>query len=174
MLVVYIILFFAFAALSHGAFLFFARHHQNYSTEKKLRLWLLHTWLNGTLWLMLASFVGTAQFLFLRFNPTPQVQFLGLVSLVIGCFFVARSHLALGFKQAMGLRFFFPKKTKKITAGLYRFLNNPMYDGFLFILIGLGLTLGIVEDFYLAIASFILLNIFFASVENYTLKLNPF
>ena len=41
-----------------------------------------------------------------------------------------------------------------------------MNDGFILLFVGLGLVLGIVEDFYLALASFVLLNIFLATIEN--------
>ncbi len=65
-------------------------------------------------------------------------------------------------------------KDAKITGSLYSFLNNPMYDGFIFIFIGLGLILGIKIDFYLAAWSFLLLNIFLASIENYKWRCSPF
>lgn len=49
-----------------------------------------------------------------------------------------------------------------------------MYDGFILIFIGVGLLFGIRENFYLAGASFILLNLLLARVENYKWSWNPF
>ena len=66
----------------------------------------------------------------------------------------------------MGLRFFYLEKDNRVENFLYRFLNNPMYDGFILVLVGLGLWRGVVEDFYLAFVSFILFNIFLATIEN--------
>ncbi|QQR55027.1 hypothetical protein IPG41_00400 [Candidatus Peregrinibacteria bacterium] len=102
------------------------------------------------------------------------MRVIGLITLIAGLYLSVKSRILLGRHQAMGIRFFLPEKATKITGSLYSFLNNPMYDGFIFIFIGLGLILGIKIDFYLAAWSFLLLNIFLASIENYKWRCSPF
>jgi len=102
------------------------------------------------------------------------MRVIGLIALIAGLYLSIKSRILLGRHQAMGIRFFLPEKTTKITNSLYSFLNNPMYDGFILIFIGVGLLFGIRENFYLAGASFILLNLLLARVENYKWSWNPF
>ncbi len=87
---------------------------------------------------------------------------------------MVQARLALGHDQAMGLRFFLPEKAIRVVTSIYRFLRNPMYDGFILVFMGLGLALGIAADLYLALVSFTLFNVLLASVENYEWSWNPF
>lgn len=170
-----IISFFAFVTLSHAAGLIWAKRHQKASFQIRERGWKIHSyWLNGTLWsLLFASF-----FLPLIFSPrSPYPTWLslaGAILFLIGFGMALKARFVLGYAKAMGERFFFPERDQKITWGLYRFLNNPMYDGFLLIFTGAAFAFGIKEYFYLAIASFLFMNGFLASIENYEWKWNRF
>lgn len=169
-----LLIFFIFVTISHASALLFAKQHQNYSAEKRKRLWQLHWWINGTLWVGLLAWIIVTQWFLPRTAYPLWVQITGLVSFLAGVYLSLQSRLLLGPYQPMGLRFFFAERAKKIDHSLYHVLNNPMYDGFALILIGIGLVFGIEADFYLAAASFLLLNIFLAAIENYTWKWNPF
>lgn len=168
------LLFTALVTISHACFLLWAKNHQSLPHSTRMKLWQIHLYLNGTLWLVVAGWMVTVQFYLPRYQYPFEAQLLGFLLIIIGLSLVAKARLLLGRSQAMGIRFFFPEKAHRIKSSLYRFLNNPMYDGFILIFIGSGFALGIVENFYFAIASFLLLNIFLASIENFEFKLNPF
>lgn len=160
--------------VSHACFLLWAKKHRNASPAARMKLWKLHLYSNGTLWVVLAGWIVTVQFSLPHYMYPPWARLFGLPLILIGLLLAVQARLLLGRNQAMGIRFFFPEKAKRIQSSLYRFLNNPMYDGFILIFIGSGLAFGIVEDFYFSIASFLLLNIFLASIENFEFKINPF
>ena len=170
-----LILFFIFTTLSHAVFLIFIKQHSQISEQKRNNLWLTHLWWNGIIWAVLFLWIIGLQFTFPQtLNTSLLLKLVGLILLILGAVIVIAISLALDFRHLMGLRFFYPSKARRMHSFLYKVLNNPMYDGFLLILIGLALHLGIVEDFYLALISFLLLNIFLATVENYEFGLNPF
>lgn len=169
-----LLVFSALVTISHGAALLLAKSQQNYSYKRREKLWRMHSLVNGSLWVVLLIWI----LLFQQAAPhsvySSWMRAIGLIALLTGLYLSIKSRMLLGRHQAMGIRFFLPEKAAKITSSLYSFLNNPMYDGFLLIFIGLGLILGIKADFYLAAWSFFLLNIFLASIENYKWRWNPF
>lgn len=63
------------------------------------------------------------------------------------------------------------QKIEWITKGIYSYLHNPIYDGFVLMLVGLALVTQLSFNLILAFASFMLLNVFLASVENSQFKL---
>lgn len=166
--------FFVFTTLTHGTALLFVSSYGSKLEKHKKLLWQLHFFFNGILWFLLFALLVAFQF------KTPPIYFplwlkvLGGISIFTGLFLAIKSFSLLGINRAMGIRFFFPERAKRISSNIYRFLNNPMYDGFLLILIGAGFIFGIVTDFIIGFTSFILLNIFLASIENYEFKWNPF
>lgn len=167
------LLFFLFVTLSHAFWLIFAKKNIRRSASSRRKVWLAHYWINGSLWLFVIVWIIVLQFTIPR-TYLNNLKYLGIFFIFSGTFLAFRSFLNLGLNQAMGLRFFFPDKARKVSKGLYKFLNNPMYDGFISVFLGLSLTLGIKEDFYIALASFLFFNIFLASIENYKFSLNPF
>ncbi len=166
MLVTETIIFFTLVTLTHAGGLVYAKRRQNYPADYRNHLWQLHFSINGLLWLAFIIWL-LALHLNLPHSDYPTLyKAAGIVSSIVGLLLVIVAYSALGLKNAMGLRFFLPEKAKQVENRLYQFLNNPMYDGFLLVFLGLGLWLGVVEDFYLAVASFIFLNIFLATIEN--------
>lgn len=168
------LLFTTLITISHAYFLSWAKKHQNLPHNTRMKFWQIHLKLNGTLWLIDAGWIIAIQFYLTRYQYPFEARFFGFLLIIIGLFLVAKARLLLGRSQAMGIRFFFPEKAHRIKGSLYRFLNNPMYDGFILIFVGGGFALGIVENFYFALASFLLFNIFLASIENFEFRLNPF
>ena len=164
----------ALVTISHGSALLFAKSQQKYSHKKREKLWRIHSLVNGSLWIVLLIWILLFQWLALHSIYPSWMRIIGLIMLIAGLYLSIKSRILLGRHQAMGIRFFLPEKTTKITSSLYSFLNNPMYDGFILIFIGVGLLFGIRENFYLAGASFILLNLLLARVENYKWSWNPF
>lgn len=171
----FLLLLFVIATFSQAGFLIFARRHSQISELTRQRLWVTHLWLNGIVWSVVFMWMIIIQF-FLPHTLYVSLLFkwIGISLVIVGIMMVIAVSLVLNFQNLMGLRFFYPAKTERTYSSLYRILNNPMYDGFILILVGLALWFGIVQDFYLAFTSFLLLNIVLASVENYELKFNPF
>ncbi len=162
--IISLILFAACVTMSHTLFL----------THAKPRLWNTHLAINGTLWLMLFAWILLLQWQLPHEETSVLSKIIGVIFIAIGMGLVTKVRLLFGREQAMGVRFFFPQRAKRIHSNLFRYFNNPMYDGFLFVLVGLGLTLGITSDFWLAGMSFLLLNLFLARVENFEKNWNPF
>jgi len=169
-----LLVFSVLVTVSHGAALFVGKSQQNYSYKKREKSWRLHSLINGSLWMVLLVWILMFQWISQHSTYPLWLGVVGFVTLITGLYLSIKSRLLLGRHQAMGIRFFLPEKATKITSSLYSFLNNPMYDGFILIFVGMGLIFGVKADFYLAAWSFLLLNIFLASIENYRWKWNPF
>lgn len=157
-----LLLFYVFTIASHALFLVFAKRN---SSLLRKHLWRIHCWLNGTLWFILIGWV-----VFIQFNSNVVefsiiLQVLGLGVFLLGLMLAMINLKRLGFEQAMGYRFFSQCKPEWIFTGIYSYLHNPIYDGFVLIFIGFGLWRGIVTDLYLGVISFLLLNVFLASIE---------
>ncbi len=161
--------FFVFVTLSHGLFLLLAKN----SLVSKKSLWWFHYIFNGILWLILIFWIIKIQFIPATYHFSFIVQSIGVVFLILGTYLASTSFRLLGMNGVMGSRFFFPEKSKKVSSGLYAYIQNPTYDGFFLMLIGGGFLFGILTDFYLAGLSIFLLNYFLASIENYHISLNP-
>ena len=169
-----LLVFSALVTVSHGSALLFAKFQQNYSYKKREKSWRLHSLINGSLWVILLVWILLFQWISPHSIYPLWIEVIGFIALIAGLYLSVKSRILLGRHQAMGIRFFLPEKAKKITSSLYSFLNNPMYDGFILIFVGMGLIFGVKADFYLAVWSFLLLNIFLAGIENYKWKWNPF
>ena len=166
---------FILATFSHAGVLFYARQHPPMSESVRRHLWLTHIWGNGILWSMPIFWTVAMQFYLPRtLDVSPLIKLTGIFLFIGGAVLVFKVSFLLNFPELMGLRFFYPTRTKRVSSSLYRFLNNPMYDGFLLMLFGGGLWLGIKENFYIALVIFLLMNLFLASVENYEFKWTPF
>ena len=161
--------------LCHGVFLLWAERRQELLREDREKLWRVHKLLNGTLWKLLGLGIIVAEFVLPHSIIFPQSG-LGLVLIVIGAWLVVKTHLDLGSEVAMGRRFFFPEEAPMwLATGVYSFLTHPMYDGFLIIFLGLAVTFHSIENFYFALASFLLFNVFLALVvENRGYPFRPF
>ena len=59
----------------------------------------------------------------------------------------------------------FAESTALVTSGLYRFSRNPMYFGFVLVLIGLGILLGSLAPFLVVVLFTILMDREFVAVE---------
>ncbi len=160
------ILFGGVVTASHAWQLRKAQAMTDASYDERDRLWRRHQALNGTLWMLLFLAIVAAQFFFSH-GDRKTMPLLGIVLLAFGFILVVWSRLILGRSGAMGLRWFLPEKISAWeTRGPYRMLTNPMYDGFILIFLGLGFAAGTTENFYLALASFLLLNVYLATVES--------
>lgn len=160
------ILFASLVTWSHGHALMTALVYQGDSELVRKKLWNRHLAMNGTLWLLLFADIVAAQFLFPRQEIPVLARIIGLILTIVGVVLVVWARVLLGHNQAMGKRFFFPETTRKVLRGPFQFVRNPMYDGFILVLVGLGLTLGIFEDAVLALVSFVLLNVSLSRIEN--------
>lgn len=159
-----LILFFAIVTLSHWSFLFSAKFFKG--SSRASLFWNIHQWSSGILWLVLVIWIILIQNQNRDFSPPGFIQLFGLILALAGIILVFKSFRGLGFKQAMGYRFFTNEKQIWVSKGIYSKLSNPMYDGFILIFVGLGLLLGITFDFILAFVSYLFLNLFLASLEN--------
>ncbi len=157
-------LLFILVTFTHALFLLWGRSKKG---SGRGFIWSIHLTLNGILWVILFGWIILLQRSFHDFQPQWWMQVLGAGLSSIGIFLVVTSLNKLGLRKAMGQRFFTGEKESIwINKGIYSRLANPMYDGFILILVGLGLVFGIVADFFIALVSYLLLNIFLASIEN--------
>lgn len=159
-------IFAAFVTWRHGVFLNNAQTKQNSPVQQRQILWKKHLQTNGVLWLVL--FVAVGVFQWTMHEPfTSFLRFvLGTIFFFLGIFLVVWVRLLLGKDQAMGVRFFFPERFRRVHGGPFRWLHNPMYDGFILILLSGWLMFGVWEDIVLAVVSFFLLNMYLARIEN--------
>lgn len=167
-------LLFFLTALSHAAFLAWGKKNQVLRLDSQEKIWRIHFIFNGILWVINLAGAVWEQFSPPDISYTGAIRVGGLVFIILGAWLVAKSGKALGIKRTMGFNIFFPEKTEWLRSGIYKFLNNPMYDGFILLFAGLGFALGITENFIYAAETFLLLNIFMASIENQKFKLDPF
>lgn len=126
----------------------------------------IHLWVMGPLWLLVVF--GVLMLTTLMPDRQSSITLnhrLGYL-LVIGGLTLSVWHMwVLGWRQAMGGQFFEQSYTWT-TNGLYRYLKNPIYDGFLLIFLGLFFIKNQGDYLLLAVASGLLLNIFLAPIEN--------
>lgn len=164
-----IILVLAFAVVvtvSHARSLRRAQINSQAPREERLALWQKHQRVHGTIWVLLLIAIGLVEIFFTHPLITAK-PLLGLPLVAAGLLLAVWSRRILGRAGAMGIRWFLPEDAGHWEArGPYRWLANPMYDGFLLIFLGLGIGLGIHENFFLALASLILLNACLARVES--------
>lgn len=165
-----VLLFSVLVTVSHASALQFGKRHLTAPLADRERWWKRHLPVNGILWLILFVWILFLQFHFPQGETSLFEQITGLLLILLGIVLVVWSRVLLGRHQAMGIRFFLPERSHRVDSSLYRYLTNPMYDGFIFVLIGLGLLLGVKQDYLLAAASFILLNQFLARIENQSLR----
>jgi len=164
-----LLIFFTIVTVSHALFIIYAKSLKQ--NAPRFRLWNIHYLANSALWFMLTLWILIIQSNSRDTTFPFYTEILGLLLCILGFVLTADGLIRLGFKQAMGYRFFSPNRLPWTSKGSYSFLHNPMYDGFILIFLGLGLLRGIFIDFYLAVVSFMLLNIFLASVENKEIKI---
>lgn len=155
--------FFIFVTLSQAVFLLLAKNSVSKSFKKKL--WNIHYSFNGLLWIILTFWIIFIQTGLKDIEFSIPVKITGAILVLLGCFLSINNTKKLSLRQAMGYRFFTDEKITWISSGTYSFLKNPIYDGFILVFLGLGFLVGIVANFYLALLSFILLNVILASIE---------
>ena len=99
------------------------------------------------IWLLVAVVLGLGlHFIFpiIQIVPMPW-RFLGLVPLVLG---IAISSIAEGVFTRVGTTIHpFKEPKKMVTDGLFRYSRNPMYLGFVLILVGVAILLGSLAPF---------------------------
>ncbi|MBI4038695.1 hypothetical protein HY384_01935 [Candidatus Daviesbacteria bacterium] len=167
-MIIPLLLFFLLVTLIHALFLSLAKLSK---TEDKSKLWKIHYFINGILWLILLSWIIVIQFSPPTLNFPLGIKLLGFILCLAGSYLTFSSFRKINLKEAMGHRFFSRSQTKWVSSGVYTYFHNPMYDGFFLVFLGLGFLAGIGADFILAGASFLLLNVFLASIESLSSQL---
>ena len=95
------------------------------------------------------------------------MKILGWILVGTGVILIIWTIQTIGFKNFAGYRFFMDKQSTHLTrSGIFAYLKNPTYVGFVLLFIGIGLIVNSLEQFVLALLSFILLNCIEARVEN--------
>lgn len=93
----------------------------------------------------------------------------GIVIAVLGMWAVAGSWLRLGTSGTCNGWFFGRGPTKQLVGGVFR-LRNPMYSGFVLLFVGTAFWLENAAYLWLAVVSFVLLNLIQARVERPIVK----
>ena len=156
--------FFIAVTVCQALAIIFVKSHK--SRELIVRIWPIHYWVNGLLWILFAVWIILINVMSGDVVFPVFLQLVGLALCIFGLLLSADGLRRIGLKQVMGYRFFCSDNLKWTSSGSYSMLNNPIYDGFVLVFLGLGLFRGLYLDFYLAAASILLLNVFLATVEN--------
>ena len=131
----------------------------------------IHASITGLFWVLFSvsasSFMVTARDIIL-FSPSIFIKQLSTAITVLGIALVAISFFQLGFRRTWGIRFFPSSHSKPpfLSSCLYRYLQNPMYDGCFLIFLGTAMHNGSLTYLVLATESALLLNWLLARFEN--------
>lgn len=91
---------------------------------------------------------------------------IGLLLIILGILLIIRSVQVLGFKNYAGYRFFNKNSRDRLVhKDIFRYMQNPSYNGFILVFLGFGFMLNSFEQIVLAGLSFVLLNFIEAKVE---------
>ena len=137
--------------------------------------WLGRRFGRGAWWAHLAIVTpGWAAFLYVQVQlgqhlvwPLPAGLWpLGWALLLLAAGLVAGSFLQLGLRRTFNGAFFDGGTPIPVSGAAYRWLQNPMYDGFWVSFVAIALIEANAAYLVLAAASYLLLNLFEARVEN--------
>ena len=103
--------------------------------------------------------------------PSLWVQVLGVVLVLAGAVLALQVAILLGPARLNGLRHFTGATgVERIVSGPFRWMDNPMYTGYFFVLLGVALWKNSLYDLVIASESLLLLNGLQATIENWGLK----
>ncbi len=129
------------------------------------RAWYVHLALITPGWLLflyLVSILGRH-----RGWPLPeQLRPAGLFMVAASCALWLWTFAQLGAERTANANIFGRGPTEPVERGLFRYLQNPMYDSYILAFAGLALWKANAQYLLLAMESFVLLNLVEAHVEN--------
>lgn len=163
---------FAFIIITflHCSSLFLQSRYKLYTRLFKNKGFAIHFSFTAILWmiwgaLFLNSISETKGFVLPFFNPLfPPI---GLFINLIGLILIIWSGLLLGIRRAWGIRYFDPKFVNSHEKrGPYKYLDNPIYDGFIMLAFGKALMNNSMTYLIISIECFIIFNVFLSNLEN--------
>ena len=167
---IYLISLFALVTVLHYLSLKVQAKHEFYTKTFGKYGFQIHCLITGFLWILLfVAFIFTDKSNYPNLSIFNSYLFkpMGFLLSLIGIVLIFWSGSLLGLKKAWGIRFF-EKKYKDIIEkrGPYKFLVNPIYDGFFVYFLGKTIVTDSLLYLFLSLESFLLLNIFLARFEN--------
>ncbi len=97
----------------------------------------VHAFVSMTLWTVTGLIILAFQLLdHPNFHNFPPMSAIGGIFLVIGIFIGLMGYLALGLTRSLHYNFFFEMTENVVKRGIYKYLDNPQYEGLFFILLG--------------------------------------
>ncbi len=135
-----ILMLFIFINLSYHIIVLYFEYEKKVLTKiLKTKAFTFHSFISMTLWsingLMIVAFQLSDHPVLHNFQP---ISLLGGIFLVIGIIIGTLGYLTLGLVRSLHYNFFYDIENKIILKGIYSYLSNPEYVGFLFILLGLA------------------------------------
>ncbi|TSC59141.1 MAG: hypothetical protein Greene041662_648 [Candidatus Peregrinibacteria bacterium Greene0416_62] len=125
-----------------------------------------HLWIMGGLWnLWNAGIVLLVIFLPATTAFPTGLRIAGMALVFLGLILNIWHRMLLGRERFMGGRCFERKYDTRMNGGLYRYLQNPVYDSIIVTFIGLAIWRENFEFLLLALAAFLFLNIFIGRIE---------
>lgn len=131
--------------------------------------WQAHVILLSVIWLAFLLALIFIQLPIWQLPPT--LRLVGIVVAALGIWLVIESWLILGTTGTCNGWFFGRGPTKQLAGGVFK-LRNPMYSGFVLLFISAAFWLENAAYLWLAIVSFVLLNLIQARVERPLTKKN--
>jgi len=92
---------------------------------------------------------------------------MGIFTSMVGLILIIWSGCLLGLRRAWGIRYFEKNLKNKIERrGPYKYLNNPIYDGFVLYSLGKALTNNSFIYLLISLECYLFFNVFLSSFEN--------
>ena len=130
-----------------------------------------HVLVMGTLWgLVQMGIVILAFILPARIVLPPSARAFGVLLIIVGIVLATWHRLILGRERVLGGRFFDVTFNRWTGGGLYRYLADPIYDGYFLVLGGLFLLCENTDFLILACASLLFLSVCLSRMENEQLR----
>jgi protein-S-isoprenylcysteine O-methyltransferase Ste14 len=126
----------------------------------------MHLWIMRGLWnLWNAGIVLLVIFLPATTAFPTGLRIAGMALVLLGLILNIWHRMLLGRERFMGGRCFERKYDTRTNGGLYRYLQNPIYDGIIMTFIGLAIWRENSGFLLLAVATFLFLNVFIGIIE---------
>jgi protein-S-isoprenylcysteine O-methyltransferase Ste14 len=100
----------------------------------------VHAFVSMTLWIVTGLMIIAFQLLdHPKFHDFPPMSIIGGIFLIIGIVLGSLGYLTLGLTRSLHYNFFSEITERVVKKGIYKYIDNPQYEGLFFILLGFAL-----------------------------------
>ena len=154
----------------HYLSLYLQYRYRVYTIFFKKRDFFVHFIFTSLLWIIWILLF----FVFFPNDPNYNLPFynqlfkpFGFIMSIFGLILIILSGYLLGLRRAWGIRYFEKNYKNDIEKrGPYKYLNNPIYDGFILFFLGKALANNSIFYLLISLECYLLFNVFLSSFEN--------